>query len=163
MDASEINAERLKAKEVLTPMGGEQFIFPIADGTVQLSEGDQVLRTSTSIREIGEEQGNLQGESDGSSSTPLQDSSWYDGVARNDVWSTSGNFIYRHHVEPRVKLYVPKEESFLIPLKLYRRLQRTADASLDVILEEISKTIGTVDGDRELSDTWIGFKIHYIE
>ena len=91
MDASEIYAKRLNAKEVLTPMGGEQFIFPIADGTVQLSEGDQVLRTSTSIRERpdrGEEQGNFQGESDGSSSTPLQDSSWYDGVARNDFWST---------------------------------------------------------------------------
>ena len=59
-----------------------------------------------------EEEGNLQGESDGSSSIPFQDSSWYDGEARNDFWSISGNFVYRHHVEPRVKLYVPKEESF---------------------------------------------------
>ena len=29
----------------------------------------------------------------------------------------SGNFIFRHHVEPRVKLYSPREESFSIPLK----------------------------------------------
>ena len=29
----------------------------------------------------------------------------------------SGNFINRHHVEPRVKLYSPREESFPIPLK----------------------------------------------
>ena len=29
----------------------------------------------------------------------------------------SGNFIYRHHVEPRVKLYSPREESFPVPLK----------------------------------------------
>ena len=28
----------------------------------------------------------------------------------------SGSFIYRHHVEPRVKLYSPREESFPIPL-----------------------------------------------
>ena len=44
MDASELHARRLNAKEVLTPMNGEQFIFPIADGTVKLSGGDQVLR-----------------------------------------------------------------------------------------------------------------------
>ena len=80
-------------------------VFSIADGTVKLSGGDQVLRTSTLIRDRpdqGEEQGKLQGESDGSSSTPLQDSSLYDGEARNDFWSISGNFIYRHQVEPRV-------------------------------------------------------------
>ena len=32
MDASEIHAWRLKAKEVLTPQSGEQNLFPIADG-----------------------------------------------------------------------------------------------------------------------------------
>ena len=35
-DASEIYAKRLDAKEVLTPMGGEKFMFPIAEGTVKL-------------------------------------------------------------------------------------------------------------------------------
>ena len=105
MDASEINARRLNAKKVLTPMNGEKIIFPIADGTVKLCGGDQVLRTSTLIRDRpdrGEEQGNLQGEPDGSSSTPLQDLSLYDGEARKDCWSSSGNYIYRHHVEPSV-------------------------------------------------------------
>ena len=33
MDASEIHARRLNAKEVLTPMSGD--IFPIEDGTVK--------------------------------------------------------------------------------------------------------------------------------
>ena len=28
-----------------------------------------------------------------------------------------GDFISRHHVESPVQLYVPKEETFLIPLK----------------------------------------------
>ena len=96
MDASENYAKRLNAKEVLTPMSGEKFICRTADGTVKLSGGDQVLRTSTLIRDRpdrGEEQGNLQEESDGSSSTPLQDTSWYDGDARNDFWSISGNSI----------------------------------------------------------------------
>ena len=78
MDASEIYAKRLNAKEVSTR--GEQCIFPVGDGTVKLSGGDQVLRTSTLIRDSpdrGEEKGNLRGESDGSSSTPFNDSSVY--------------------------------------------------------------------------------------
>ena len=117
MDASELHARRLNAKEVLTPMSGEKFVFPIADGTVKLSGGDQVLRTSAVIRDRpdrGEQQGSLRGESDGSFSTPLRDSSWYDGEARSDFCSISGNFIYRHRVEPRVKLFVPRKNLFLI-------------------------------------------------
>ena len=53
----------------------------------------------------------------------------------NDFWSISGNFIYRHHVEPRVNLYVPKEESFPLPLR-YIDVTRTTDTSLDVIIGE---------------------------
>ena len=40
MDASEIHTQRLNANEVLTPKSGEEFTFPIADGTVKLSGGD---------------------------------------------------------------------------------------------------------------------------
>ena len=47
MDASEIHAKRPDAKEVLTPMKGDKLILPIADGTVKLSGGDKVLRTSS--------------------------------------------------------------------------------------------------------------------
>ena len=68
-------------------------VFPISDGKVKLSGGDQVLRKSTLIRdspERGEEQGDLRRESDGS--PPPQDSSPDDGEARNDFWSTSGNY-----------------------------------------------------------------------
>ena len=104
----------------------------------------------------GEEQGNLLGESDGSSSTPFRDSSWYDGEARNGSWSISGDFIHRHHVEPRVKLYVPTEESFPIPLK-YIDVTRTTGTSLDVMLEKSIDDYWNVDGDRDLSGTWTGF------
>ena len=61
MDASEIYATRHNAKEVLTPMSGEKFIFPVADGSVKRSGGDQDLRSSTLIRDSpdrGEEQDN---------------------------------------------------------------------------------------------------------
>ena len=119
-------------------MKGEHFVFPVADGTVKISGGGQDLRTSTLIRDgpdRGEEQDNLRGESDGSSSTPRQDSSWHDGDARSDFWSTSGDFIYRHHVELRVKLYVPTEESFPFPLKNID-VTRTTDTTLQVMLEK---------------------------
>ena len=136
MDASEIHAWRLNAKVVLPPQNGEN-IFPIADATVKRSGGDQVLRTSTLIQDHpdrGEEQGNLPGESDGSSSTPLRDSLPDDGEAKNDVWSISGNFIHGHHFEPRAKLYVPREESFPIPLR-YIDVTSATSTTLDVMLE----------------------------
>ena len=69
MDASEIHAWRLNAKEVLTLQHGEHVIYPIADGRVKLTGGDQVLRTSTLIRdspEPGEKRKDLREESDGS-------------------------------------------------------------------------------------------------
>ena len=36
MDASELHARRLQAKEVLTPQRSGNFIFPVADGTVKI-------------------------------------------------------------------------------------------------------------------------------
>ena len=100
MDASEFHTKRLDAKEVLTPMSGEKFIFPVADGTVKTPGGDRRLKPSTIIRdrpERGEEQEVFRGESQ-------DDSTPDDGEARNDIWTVSGNFIYRHHVEHRVKM-----------------------------------------------------------
>ena len=159
MDDSELHARRLNAREVLTPMKGDCFIFPVADGTVKVSGGHQSLRTATLIRDRpdrGEEQDNLRGESDASSSTPRQDSSWCDGEANNDFWSISGDFIYRHHVEHRGKLYVPNEESFPIPMK-YIDVSRNTHTSLDVWTEKNIDDYWNVDGDRELSGTWTGF------
>ena len=79
----------------------------------------QDLRTSTSIRQRpirGENHVDLLGESEGSLPPP-HDSFPDAGEAINDFWSMSGNFMYRHNVEPRVKLYSPREESFPNPLK----------------------------------------------
>ena len=68
----------------------------------------------------------------------------------------SGNFIYRHHVEPRVKLYSPREESFPIPLK-YIDVSRTAHTHLDVKQEKRIDDYWNIDGSRDLSDPWTGF------
>ena len=64
----------------------------------------------------GESNIDFLGESEGSLPQP-HDSFPDAGEAIDDFWSMSGNFINRHHVEPRVKLYSPREESFPIPLK----------------------------------------------
>ena len=71
-------------------------------------------------------------------------------------WSMSGNFIYRHHVEPRVKLYSPREESFPVPLK-YIDVSRTTHTNLDVMQERRIDDYWNVDGSRDLSDSWTGF------
>ena len=65
LEASEIHARRLNAKEVITPKSGENFIVPVADGKVNLFWGDQVLRTSTLMQEDperGEGREGLRGE-----------------------------------------------------------------------------------------------------
>ena len=120
--------------------------------------GDQDLRTSTLVphRPIqGESNIDFLGEPEGSLPQP-HDSHPDAGEALNDFWSMSGNFIYRHHVERRVKLYSPREESFLIPLK-YIDVTRTTHTNLDVKQEKRIDDYWNIDGSRDLSDPWTGF------
>ena len=57
-----------------------------------------------------------------------------DAEARADFWSIQGDFIYRHHNEPRVRRYVPKEGTFLVPLKDID-VERSTRTDLDVMQE----------------------------
>ena len=127
MNASEIYSKRLNAEEVIFQKK-KDFVFPIADGRTKTLGGDQDLRTSTLIRQRniqGDGHVDFLGESEGS--LPQSQDSFPDvGEAINDFWSMSGHFTYRHHVEPRVKLYSPREESFPVPLKLHWRFQNHA-------------------------------------
>ena len=146
--------KRLNAKEAKQ---GE-FIFPIADGRIKTTGGDQDLRTSTLVRHRpiqGESHIDFLGESEGSLPPP-HDSFLDAGEALNDFWSMSGNFIYRHHVEPRVKLYSPRDESFPIPLK-YIDVSRTTHTNLDVKQEKRIDDYWNIDGSRDLPDLWTGF------
>ena len=116
------------------------------------------MRTPTLIREHpirGERHVDFLGESEGSLPPP-RDSLPDAGEAINDFWSMSGNFIYRHHVEPRVKLYSPREKSFPIPLK-YIDVPRTTQTNLDVMQESRIDDYRNIDGSRDLSDSWTGF------
>ena len=157
MDASEIYSKRFNAKEVIFRKQGE-FIFPIADGRIKTLGGDQDLKTSTLVRHRpiqGESNIDFLGESEGSLPQP-QDSFPDAAEAIDDFWSMSGNFIYRHHVEPRVKLYSPRDESFPIPLK-YIDVSRTTHTNLDIKQEKRIDDNWNIDGSRDLSDPWIGF------
>ena len=105
------------------------------------------LRTSTLVRHRPIQGGSnvdFLGESEGSLPQP-QDSFPDAGEAINVFWSMSGNFIYRHHVEPRVKLYSPREESFPIPLK-YIDVTRTTHTNLDVKQEKRIDDYWNIDG-----------------
>ena len=48
--------------------------------------------------------GDLHGEAEESQPTESRD----DEEIPEDSWSIQGNFIYRHHIEPRIQLYVPE-------------------------------------------------------
>ena len=158
MNASEIFSKRLNAKEVTFPKEQGEFIFPIADGRIKTLGGDQDLRTSTLVRHRpiqGQSNIDFLGESEGSLPQP-HDSFPDAGEAINDFWSMSGSFIYRHHVEPRVNLYSPREESLPIPLK-YIDVSRTTHRNLDVKQEKGIDDFWNVDGPRDLSSPWTGF------
>ena len=111
------------------------MIFSIADGTAKLLGRDHEIRESTLMQYelVGSEDfcEELQRSSNGSQPAETQD----DAEARNDFWSIEGDFIYRHHVEPRVRLGVPKEESFPTPQK-YIDVTRSTHANLDVVQEK---------------------------
>ena len=158
MDASEIYSKRLNAKEVIFPKEKGEFMFPIADGGIKTLGRDQDLRTSTSIRHRpiqGESNIDFLGESEGYLPPP-QDSFPDASEAMHYFWSMSGNFIYRHHVEPRVKLYSPREESFPVPLK-HIDVSRTTHSNLNVKQEKRIDDYLNIDGSRDLSDPWTGF------
>ena len=71
-------------------------------------------------------------------------------------WSIPGDFIYRHHNEPLVQLYMPKKETFPIPLK-YIDVTRSSHTDLDVLQEKRIDDYWNVDSNRNLSDSSRGF------
>ena len=117
MDALKMCSRRINAKEILIRQKGDEFIVPLSEGAAKLLGRDCEFRETTVRREEIVRSENLKGEFEGEPEefqpTELED----DAEARVDFWSIQGDFIYRHHKELRVQLYVPKEETFPISLK----------------------------------------------
>ena len=103
------------------------------------------------FREPTPRRGELRGEPEGFQPTETKDVA----EAWNDFWSIQGDFICRHHIEPRVQLCVPKNETFPIPLK-YFDVPRATFTNLDVLQESGIDDYWNVDVDRSLSDSWTG-------
>ena len=146
MDASELHARRLNAKEVLTPMKGP--IFPVADGTgsenIHLNPGEprQRRRTRCSSR---------RNRWVGSSSTPRQVSSWHDGEARGDFLV----YVRKFHLPssrgtPGQTVHA---DSFPIP-QIFIDVTGTTDTTSDVMSGKNVEDYWNVDGERELSDAF---------
>ena len=70
--------------------------------------------------------------------------------ALNDFCSIQGDFIYRHHIEPQLQFYVPKEETFSIPLQ-YIDVTRSTYTNLDVLQEKRIDDYWNVNGNQSLS------------
>ena len=112
LDASEIHARKLNANEGLTPKS-ERVKFYLPDRgrnskivwkrswSPRIHQRRDQLVMSEDLRE--EIQGNTE-------KTQPTDETKDDAEACNDFWSMEGDFIYRHHVEPRVQLSVPKKK-----------------------------------------------------
>ena len=101
----------------------------------QLSGTDCEFQESTLRREQTERRESFSGDSHGEAEEPQPTEPTDDAEARRDFWSIQGDFIYRHHAEPRVELCVPKEETVPFPLK-YIDVTRSTHTNLDVMREK---------------------------
>ena len=70
MEASEVDPQRINAKEVLTTQKGEEFIFPVADDTAKSSVSDCEFREPTPRREQTARSEDLSGELQGEPEEP---------------------------------------------------------------------------------------------
>ena len=152
MDAIEIYSERLNAKEVIFPKENVFFSRRWTNQTSWRRSGTENIHLDTLTPNSRRRSKRFSGEREGSRPPP-QDSLPDAGEAIDDLWSMSGNFIYRHHVEPRVKLYSSREESFPIPRKYFdvSRVTRTNLAASTIIGTSMGQEICLILGQVSLS------------
>ena len=155
VEASEVYPRRIKAKDVLISQKDDEFVFPFADGTAKLSGRDYEFRESTPRRETLVRSEDLSREFQCESRESQQADTTDDAEVRADFWSIQGDFIYRHHTEPRVQLCVPKEETFPFPLK-YIDVTWSTHTDLDVMQEKKIDYYWNVESCKHLSDSWGG-------
>ena len=155
MDASEIYLRRNQGERSIDATKKWIFVFS-QQQMVQLNCQEETTNSENPLlrqeQPVGCEDlsGELEGEPEGFQPTETKD----DAEARKDFWSIQGDFICRHHSEPRVQLCVPNEEAF--PMK-YIDVTRSTYANLDVLQEKRKDDYWNVHADRSLSGSWTGF------
>ena len=107
----------------------------MVDGTAKSSGRDYEFQESTPRRQSTVRRENLSGESHGDREEFQPEELKDDAGIHKDFWSIQCDFIYRHHVEPRVQSYVPKEKSFPISLK-FINVNQSTHTDLDVAQEK---------------------------
>ena len=83
----------------------ENFVFPVADGSATLSGRDYEFQDPTLRREPTVRRENLGEESQGDKEVFQLDETKDDAETQEDLWSIQGDFIYRHHIEPRIQFF----------------------------------------------------------
>ena len=152
LGASEIYPRRLNAKEVLITQKDGEFVFLVTDGSAKSSRRDYEFQEPTLRRDP-----TVRRESPGDGEEFQPEETEDDEEIHEGFWSIQGDFIFRHHIEPRVQLYMPREESFPIPLK-YNDVTRSTHTDSDIAQEKRIDDYWNVDGNRNLSDSWTCFK-----
>ena len=159
-ELEEMDARRLNAKEVLTPMKGDNFIVPNRGWNSQYflrRSGSENIHLKPGTAQTEEKNKIIFEESQTGLLQPHVKTHRGLMVKPTMIFGPSqGDFIYHHHVEHRVKLYVPTEESIPIPLKDID-VTRTTDTTLDVMSEKHIEDYWNVDGEKELSNAWTDF------
>ena len=75
----------------------------------------------------------------------------------SDFWSTSGEYLFRHHVVPRTSLYTPTDADCPIPVKFldgYRLTETSLDSESEKLIDDFRD--GTDTFAKALSLPWVG-------
>ena len=78
-----------------------------------------------------------------------------------DFWTFNGEALTCHHRVPRSTLFVPSDPSSPIPTK-YLDVMRTTYTDLDTKEEKRMEDYWNVQGEKALSDFWVGKTVFYI-
>ena len=113
----------------------------MADGSAKLWGRDNEFQETAPRREQTVRSEGLSGDSHGAAEESLQNKKTKRQFGK-DFWSMQGDFVYRHHIEPRVQLHVPTERTFPIPLK-YLDVTRSTFTDLDIAQEIEFMIVGT--------------------
>ena len=82
-------------------------------------------------------------------------------VQEEDFWTTSGTVLVCHHRVPRTNLFTPSDPECPLPTK-YLDVTRKTYTSIETEAEKCVDDLWNVDGNKALSEEWIGKTIFEI-